>query len=535
MPNFMNKKLTEYRFWPSILSLPLGIIAAVMARYAVTLPGLYEGFVTGHPRVRGPFIEAGIPGLVHFFVLVVGVGAVVGLVASLAALFPRRWTLRLVRGGYMAVWLVFAFFAQVIFRATGVILAGNISIDGVPPVPVTLFYWRYDLLLPAGVVVLVLAGLYLCSWRRKVINLYTGMQDELPAPGDRILENIRTHGRDPLYRKSVWASFGLHILIIVLIPWLLTFGGCVEPYRVPKGSGTPQVAGPQVVVKTKKVKKKKKRFMLNPQSAISFHIPDLEDSDVSRKVEAESQLTYVADPNRMTGTGTGGKTGAGGGKTGGWPDGMENAKVRFIRMEYGGQGWDDGMDAVSRADMNFLDSFKKLTGFNVAAESESHPISRLTKYPKGMAPPFVYMTGSEDIRVSDRDVAVMREYLMGGGMLFADCRSTRWDPQFRNLAQRIFPGEPLTTIADDDPIFQCPFAFANGAPPLWHHGGMRAQGVKYKGRWAIFYHPGGIGDAWKTGHMGMDAALAQGSIEMGVNIVYYSFTQYLKLTSKDRK
>ena len=64
---------------------------------------------------------------------------------------------------------------------------------------------------------------------------------------------------------------------------------------------------------------------------------------------------------------------------------------------------------------------------------------------------------------------------------------------------------------------------------------MRAQGVKYKGRWAIFYHPGGIGDAWKTGHMGMDAALAQGSIEMGVNIVYYSFTQYLKLTSKDRK
>jgi hypothetical protein len=357
----------------------------------------------------------------------------------------------------------------------------------------------------------------------------------MPAPGDKILENLRTNGRDPLYRKSMWYSVGIHLLIIVLIPWLLTFWGCVEPYRVPKGSGTPQVAGPKVVVKAKKVKKKKKKFLLNPQSAISFHRPDLEDSEVSKNVEKESQLTYVADPTRVSGTGTGGKTGVGGGKKGGWPDGMENSKVRFIRLEYSGQGWDDGMDAFSRADMNFLDAFKKLTGFNVASQSESHSIGLLTRYPKGMAPPFVYMTGSGDIRVSDRDVSILRDYLMNGGMLFADCGSPRWDSSFRSLAQRVFPGEPLTTISDDDPIFQAPFAFANGAPPLWHHGGTHAQGVKYKGRWAIFYHPGDINDAWKIGRSGMDPKLAEGAIEMGVNIVYYSFTHYLELTRKDRK
>ena len=193
------------------------------------------------------------------------------------------------------------------------------------------------------------------------------------------------------------------------------------------------------------------------------------------------------------------------------------------------------MDAVSRADMNFLDAFKKLTDFNVAGQSESHSISLLTRYPKGMAPPFVYMTGSGDINVSQRDVAVLQEYLMGGGMLFADCGSPRWDPNFRSLAKRIFPGEPLTAISDDDPIFQFPFPFLNGAPPLWHHGGTRAQGVKYKGRWAIFYHPGDVNDAWKTGRSGMDAKLAEGAIEIGVNIVYYSFTHYLELTRKYRK
>lgn len=531
----MNKLHTKFRFWPGLLSLPLGILGAVMARYAVLLPGLFEDFVTGHPRVRGPFIEAGLPGMVHFLTLVLGVGAAAALIASIAALFPRRWTLKLLRSGYMAVWVVVAFYGQAIFRATGTILAGNIPIDGVKPDPAALFFWRYDLLLPAGLAGLVILGLYLCSWRRVVINLYTGAQDEQPAPGDKLLENIRTHGHDPIYRKSVWSSVGIHLMVIVLIPWFLTFWGCVEPFRVPKGSGTPQVAGPKVVVKTQKVKKKKKKFMLNPQSAISFHIPDLDESDVSKKVEAASQLTYTADPSRVTGTGSGGKMGVGGGKKGGWPDGMENAKVRFIRLEYDGQGWDDGMDAVSRADMNFLDAFRKFTGFPVAAQGESHVIALLAKYPKGMAPPFVYMTGSGDIRISERDAGVLRDYLMGGGMLFADCGSPRWDAPFRSLAQRVFPGESLTTISDDDPIFQVPFAFANGAPPLWHHGGMRAQGVKYKGRWAIFYHPGDINDAWKTGRSGMEAKLAEGAIEMGVNIVYYSFTQYLKLTSKDRK
>jgi hypothetical protein len=306
---------------------------------------------------------------------------------------------------------------------------------------------------------------------------------------------------------------------------------------VPKGSGTPSVAGgPKVVIKkAQKVKKKKRRFMLNPQSAISFHIPDLDESDVIKKVEEASQLTYVADSTRVMGTGTGGKMGAGGGKQGGWPDGMEGAKVRFIRLEYNGPGWDDGMDAVSRADMNFLDTFRKLTGFATATRSESHSISLLSKYPKGMAPPFVYMTGSGEIQVPDRDVRTLRDYLMDGGMLFADCGSPRWDSQFRSLAQRVFPGEPLTTIADDDPIFQQPFTFANGAPPLWHHGGMRAQGVKYKGRWAIFYHPGDVNDAWKTGRSGMDAKLAEGAMETGVNIVYYAFTHYLELTRKYRK
>ena len=261
----------------------------------------------------------------------------------------------------------------------------------------------------------------------------------------------------------------------------------------------------------------------------------------ARQVDAETQMTYKADPLRvLAATGDrvgagGGKMGAGGGKGGGWPDGMENAKVRFIRMEYNGRGWDDGMDATTRADMNFLEAFRQLTGFKVAAASESHSIGMLKKYPKGMAPPFVYMTGDADINVTAGEIKTMREYLLDGGMLFADCGSPQWDRSFRTFARQLFPGESLLVIADDDPLFQIPFAFPNGAPALWHHGGRRAMGIKHKGRWVVFYHPGDINDAWKTGHSGMSSELTKGAMEMGVNIVYYSFTHYLELTRKYRK
>jgi hypothetical protein len=99
----------------------------------------------------------------------------------------------------------------------------------------------------------------------------------------------------------------------------------------------------------------------------------------------------------------------------------------------------------------------------------------------------------------------------------------------------VFPDRQLVTIADDDPIFQTPFVFANGAPPLWHHGGNKALGVKHQKRWAVFYHPGDVNDAWKTGYSGMGRALAEQSYNLGVNVVYHAFTNYLDMTRKYRK
>ena len=120
-------------------------------------------------------------------------------------------------------------------------------------------------------------------------------------------------------------------------------------------------------------------------------------------------------------------------------------------------------------------------------------------------------------------------------MLFADAGSPEFHNSFVALMAAVFPDRQLVTIADDDPIFQGPFTFPNGAPPLWHHGGYRALGVKHQNRWAVFYHPGDINDAWKTGGSGMSRDLCDQSYRLGVNIVYHAFTNYLDTTRKHRK
>ena len=537
--------------------------AAVWGRFALELPAVYYHWGDQHPETAWIFYLKGIDSLVWSTTAVGLITAAVLTIASLLGVFFRKtFTLWIYRKACLFSHVTAWVYAAAAMKASGILMADQINIDGQEPDPVTIFMWRWQLLWPAIAACLAMAYLYILAWRRVAIRQWTGAEETEPAMGDRFLENLRTHGRDPGFRKSAWSSVSSHVFVILILPWLLTLGGCVTPYRVPKGRGTPETAGlPKIIVTVKKKPGKKKpvkRVIVSKNSAVSFHVPTLDESPTAGEVEQETRLTYSADPMRVltytadpagiigtkggrggkggTARGLGsGKMGVGGVGPGGWPDGMENSLVRFIRMKYDGSGWDDGMDAVSRADINFLDFFREITGFKTASQSEAHGMALLSKYPKGYAPPFVYMTGDGDIRVSDREVRIMREYLMGGGMLFADCGSPGWHRSFQSFIKRVFPGESLVKISDDDVLFQLPFPFPNGAPPIWHHGGRDALGIRYKGRWAVFYHPGDINDAWKTNKGGLTPQMAQDALDMGVNIIYYSFSNYLELTRKYRR
>lgn len=519
---------------PSVLCFPLAVLGAVGLWFTLTFPYVaYELAVEHWTEMEVEFPLVVVPPLLMAFAAFCGLCSVVFLMASaVGLLFRTPWALSMVR---VSLWFGYAlvlFYFFVVMSITGRVAD---AIADIPDTPadsflVDLFFWRCQWLWPALVLALFLAALHVYSWRRAAVNLYTEADDPQPAAGDKIVENIRTHGRDPSFRKSVYGSALVHVMVIIVIPLMLSRIGCITPYRIPLGSGSPAVAMMKVV-KPKKKEQKRRKYILSVNSPIIFDIPDLDDSELLKDVEEDTNLTYVADV-----TAAHGAMGTGGGDKPGWADGFADGEVRFIRLEYNGPDWNDGMDPVSRADVNFLKEFQQLAGgIKVARQGESHPISHLRKYPKGQAPPFVYMTGSGAIDVPAADRKILREYLRDGGMLLADCGSRHWDGQFDRFATQLFPGQKLTPISDDDPIFQIPFTFPNGPPPLWHHGGDKARGIRYKDRWAVFYFPGDLNDAWKNGHSGLDPDLAESAFHLGTNLVYYSFTQYLQETRKYRK
>ena len=450
------------------------------------------------------------------------------LVTGCLALLRNRSTYLAIRFVLLAVLVVVGAFVCLIWHGQFAIPANGVEIGGSAHDRATILKQWWAISWPALAVGLYAVWLQFMLASRSVRAAFT-RETGPPTGGDHVLENLRSHGRDPRHRRSLYASAFTHLLILVLIPWILSMGGCVEAYKVPKGSGNPVVAMVKVV---QPKKKKKQTLTLRPNSAILFEQPDLDDTQVDQVMEQQTQNTYQANPNAMAGN-----MGKGGGKKGGWPEGMDDYKIRFIRLEHDGEGWDDGMDE-SGADYNFLRAFAEATGFKkVANKGESHSIALLAKYPDDGFPPFVYLTGNGNMgRVSTNDAKILREYCLKGGMLIADAGSAQFHNSFMHFMRQVFPDKPLIDIADDDMIYQLPYGFPDGAPAFWHHGGRRAFGIKHEGRWIAFYHPGDMNDAWKSqGFTDVTPEMREAAMNLGVNLVYYSFNQWDDAVSKARK
>ena len=328
---------------------------------------------------------------------------------------------------------------------------------------------------------------------------------------------------DPRFRQGIVIGLLAHAFAIVLLSLPFTLRGCIgaqEAYTLPKGSGQ-EVLAQRVVVK--KVQKRPKRKMpVNPRSAYSFVTPEIDESKVIEFVQDQTLNQYQA-----TG-GKGGKLGKGGGNKGGWPNGMENAKVRFIRLEYEGGEWDQDMGVG--ADYNFLLTFAEMTGLRVAEATEHIPIAALKHFPKDRAPPFVFITGKGGMNLTAADHKTLRWYTTEeGGFIFADNGGGTFDQSFRAAMAQAFPELQWVDIPNDDILYQQPFLFPNGAPPLWHHSGTRALGLKYNGRWIVFYHQGDVNDAWKTGHSGASESLAGEAFKLGVNVINYAVNNYWEM------
>ncbi len=334
----------------------------------------------------------------------------------------------------------------------------------------------------------------------------------------KAVDAIKSGNGDVAMRNSSLWSVWYHFAILLVIP-LIGRGCFYDAYDIPKGDGG-SVVTQYVQMVEKPKKKRKKEYVFNPNSAIIFKVPDLNDDSRSEELDKITQNEYTAQaiPGFGPQTGKAGRPG--------WPNGMEDAKIRFIRLQYSGGDWDQDMGRD--ADYNMLLKLREYAGFNIADATESIKIADLKRWKSKKAPPFVYLTGSGSISLNRQEAKVLRSYLVDeGGMIFADNGGGSFDSGLNSMLKKVLPELEWVDIANDDIIFQHPFYFPNGAPPLWHHSGMRAKGMKFNGRWVVFYHQGDINDAWRTGGSGVTPEIQERAYKMGANVIAYAFTQYL--------
>lgn len=525
-------------FKARVVSMAVFMLVNLGAAVCLWVPKALDAVLARNPEIAALLDKNHVAWSLMLCFKLAGVMGGVCALSGVLSFWRSRLTYQLLRIVLLGVLLLLVFYVCVAWQGVYAILGKNLEIDQKALDSVSALYLLWQVCWPAFVFAGYAVWLLVMLRSRSVFAAFTCAVGK-PMSGDLMLEDLRTHGRDPRHRRSLYASVFTHLMVLVVIPYMWSLGGCVESYKLPKGSGTASVATVAMVKMVKQKKKnKKKTLSLRPNSAIIFEMADLDDAQVDHVMEDQTQATYQVTKG-VPGTGNAkvGKMGKGGGTEGGWPEGMEDYKIRFIRLDHGGAGWDDGMDQ-SGADINFLRAFAQATGFKkIAGKGESHPIALLKKYPKDGFPPFIYLTGNTEMgRVTDTDAKILRDYCLNGGMLIADAGSARFHQSFTHFIRQVFPDKPLIDVADDDMIYQLPYSFPEGAPAFWHHGGRRALGIKHEGRWIAFYHPGDMNDAWKSpGYSDVTPEMRDQAMNLGINLVYYAFSQWNDAVAKIKK
>ncbi|MBC8356760.1 MAG: DUF4159 domain-containing protein [Planctomycetes bacterium] len=321
--------------------------------------------------------------------------------------------------------------------------------------------------------------------------------------------------RNAKLNQSVTALSGYSVAFLILFLIFTQMGGCQELYEMPAGGGQQQT-----IAQTLKVQKViKKKFVVNPFSAISFKVPPID--------EVKLQLTEITEHAYTVGYGEG----AGAGFAGGTPKGQ----VRFIRLEYAGGDWDQ--DFGIGADVNMLIEYGIRTKQKVAKQTESRTVGQLKNFLPEKSPPMVYLTGQRNISISDSEVKVLREYVIDKhGMIFGDNGgSGHFHNQFVGLMRRVLPNVRPSKIPLDDSIHRIPFQIPF-LPYVAPHGGKDALGWRVDGRLVCYYHPGDIGDAWTDDHSGVSPEIYEACYQLGTNVIFYAHSEYSKwLASRQQK
>jgi hypothetical protein len=179
-----------------------------------------------------------------------------------------------------------------------------------------------------------------------------------------------------------------------------------------------------------------------------------------------------------------------------------------------------------------LRKFNEVTGAPVSFESREVSLSDASMFET----PLLYLTGTTDFALGENERANLRQFLMKGGVLFAeagDGRST-FDSAFRAEMAKLLPDHPMVPVAADSPLLHEP----NEAGIVKPRPALAAQldnrrstapellAAEINGTTAVIYCPRDLSAGWEQAPapyaIGYEAA---DSTALGVNILFHALVR----------
>lgn len=121
-------------------------------------------------------------------------------------------------------------------------------------------------------------------------------------------------------------------------------------------------------------------------------------------------------------------------------------------------------------------------------------------------PPFIFMTGSRDFKLTDKEVETLREYIRLGGCIWGDSSlpglRSRFDIAFRREMRRVIPDvdKNFEPLPNNHPIFtQTYFPEIKEVPAGLNYYREPVFAMKIYGEIAILYTANDYGDMWQVG------------------------------------
>lgn len=192
----------------------------------------------------------------------------------------------------------------------------------------------------------------------------------------------------------------------------------------------------------------------------------------------------------------------------------------IAQIQYGGGGdW--------YGDPSVIGNWLRLLGERTEIDTGSDRVILKLTDPLLFQYPILYIVGHGNIRLNEKEVQLLKQYLTNGGFLFVN-DDYGLDKSFRREISRVFPQQKLQPIPNSHHIYHCYYDLP-GLPKIHEHDSEPAQGfgLFHDGRMVVFYaYSADIGDGLEDPrvHPEDSPEVRELAAKMAVNIAVYVLT-----------